>query len=332
MNTKDKSPKLLILITQMLCLFATARSFAKPRIHNHIPAFLEYWDSTKHLPDEQRVRAFDLQVAPQFPAFYSYKYEKWARAGKNPDEEILRKLHEFEAIEESFRKRSASIESEILSAMATMNESFNDFDTHFDIHIAHSLGEMDGGGRTINGKLVFIFGVDGIVKYHHVANDVPYYQHELFHIYHSKYFKAPDQIWSALWAEGFATYVSEQLSPGASPAEIMLDVPAGLVEKCQGKIDRLVSAVYAVLDSDSEEIYAQWFLLSPTPDTLIPQRAGYYLGYLIAGDVHRQSGLSLQQLAQLNPKDILPLVKTALELRMREAPKASPFAFDVASK
>ena len=241
--------------------------------------------------------AFRLDVFPEFPEFYQFKFDRWRAKGMNENEMLERQLKQFPHIANQFRSKSKDIESEIRTNLKTFQNAFDDFDTDFDVHIAHSLGEMDGGTRTINGKAFFIFGIDGIIKYHNSESDIPFYDHEFFHVYHSQHFVGAERIWAALWGEGLATYVSEALNPGASIRGIMLDVPSGLVEKCKADLPYLWNTLLEKLDSNSEDDYTTFFLLN-SQDPRIPKRAGYYLGYLIAKEIGK--GRTLKELSRLD--------------------------------
>ena len=59
-------------------------------------------------------------------------------------------------------------------------------ETSNEIHIANSLFEMDGGSRKIDGRQVFVLGLDSIAKYHNALTDTPFFHHELFHLYHAQ--------------------------------------------------------------------------------------------------------------------------------------------------
>ena len=81
-----------------------------------------------------------------------------------------------------------------------------------------------------------ILGIDIMVRVHSWANEIPFVQHELFHIYHHQLYHPitnppyhEDAIYNSLWIEGLATYISSLLNPSASPAELLLDTPPGLI-------------------------------------------------------------------------------------------------------
>ena len=255
--------------------------------------------------------AFRLEVEPGFPEFYRYKRENWKRMGVDPDRRLSEILEYFPKIEEKFNAKTEIIERDIQESAALFQKNFDDFNLGFDIHIMHSLGEMDGGSRTIEGKQYFIFGVDSIARFHDFPNDKPFFAHEFLHFYQAQFFSGPEMIWTALWTEGLATYISEVLNPGASPAEILLDFPKGMIADCDKILPELWRRIDSLLTSSSEEEYEKFFLLS-SKDPQVPRRAGYYLGYLVAKQFH--AGESLKDLAKLQGPILLARIRAAIEV------------------
>lgn len=283
-----------------LLLLQSPASYAQqpgPRIHNYADSFLAFWSKNKGRTISEQVEAFKVEVAPKLPEFYQFKFDRWKQQGKDVDEMLGEQLRAFPRIAEFFAEKNRLINAELEGNLATFQKAFDDFDTDFDVYILHSLGEMDGGARMINGKQYFIFGIDGIIEHHNADTDVPFYHHEFFHMYHYQNYVGAEKLWAALWAEGLATYVSGAMNPGSSYRDMMLDVPPGLVEKCEADLPYLWAKLAEKLDSGSEDDYATFFLFS-SKDPRIPKRAGYYLGYLIAKELSQ--GRTLKELARLD--------------------------------
>lgn len=279
---------------------ASLPALAQPKIHNHAEVFLSFWEKNKNTSLAEQVAAFQREVAPSLPAFYKYKFERWAKQGRNPEETLGKHLLTFPAIEARFAATTRSLAGEIAEHLRTFQVAFDDLDTNLNIHILHSLGEMDGGSRTIDGKEYFLFGVDGIVKYHG-GSDPLFFHHEFFHMYHGQHFVWEERIWNALWAEGLATYVSGELNPGSSEKNIVMDLPTGMLEKCQADMPYLWATLLEKLDSNSEEDYTNFFLIG-AGDQRIPGRAGYYLGYLVAKEMRK--GRTLKEMARLKGPEL----------------------------
>lgn len=288
----------------------------KPRIHNYANDFQNFWKESSQKSDKQKIADLKKNVFAKFPAFYEWKIAKWKEAKKDPDTEILKHLQEYESHQTIFAEKNQNISSQIDANIASFLKTFPDFNQDIDIYIVHSFGDMDGGTRKINNEVYFIFGIDGMVKYHEgFKSEVPFFHHELFHQYHNQFLVDKNEIWVSLWAEGLATYVSESLNPGSTIKELMLDTPPGMYEACKKAEKDLWPQLVKDLDSTSDKVYEKYFFMS-SEDKKIPKRAGYYLGYLVAKKVSEK--LTLMKLAKLNEQQIKSEINNAIKM-LREA-------------
>ena len=165
---------------------------------------------------------------------------------------------------------------------------------------------MDGGTRKINGKLYFIFGIDGMTKYHNgFKSEIPFFHHELFHIFHTQYISKDDEIFVPLWAEGLATYASETLNPNVSSMDLMLDIPNGMIEGINKDREYHWNKLLSKIDSIGEEDYEMFFLFSSMDKRLV-KRSGYYLGYLLAKEIGKD--MTIPEMAQLEKAKLRELI------------------------
>ncbi len=305
------------LIAVCVCLTACAtkskieRDANMPRIHNMAPDFIEYWGRVKEKSLPEQVSVLKSDFSPKFPEFYNYKIEKWKKVGRTPDEELGKTLKEYPQIEADFIKKTNEITTNLSSTMDSFLKSVPGLNKDFDVYITHSFGDMDGGTRKIGDKVYFILGIDGMVKYHKGFNsEIPFFHHELFHVYHGQYLPEDQVMWIALWAEGLATYASEKLNPDASMKDLMLDLPEGMVSRIDKNLDYHWADLTKKMTSRSDADYEAYFLMSSKDKKIVP-RAGYYLGYLIAKEIGKTK--SVPEMAQLKPDEILPLLKAAIE-------------------
>ncbi len=210
--------EIMKLLALMLVFFCTATSCSTtptntdaigPRIHNIAPDFIKYWGRAQGMPSAKKIRLLKSEIFPMFPEFYHYKTQKWEKDGKSADEELAKHLTEFKQMETDFVKKTNEITTHLRTTMASFMKSVPGLNKDFDIYITHSFGEMDGGTRKIGEKMYFVLGVDGMVKYHKgFSSEIPFFHHELFHVYHGQYLAEEEVLWVALWAEGLATLVS----------------------------------------------------------------------------------------------------------------------------
>jgi hypothetical protein len=286
----------------------------RPRLHNSTTVFTEFWDANKDKAASEQVAAFKAQVAPAFPGFYKAERFKSFLTPAQYDERIEKAIKEFPTIRAVYTAKAQQFSTELPKYTETFKAAFPDFQPPEDIYVVHSLSEMDGGFRTIDGKATMIFGVDSMARIHGDNNESAFFHHELFHAYHAPYVKACDGagIWSNLWVEGLATYVSHALNPGATEREMMIDLPDNMAARTRAMLPQALAHVESVLDKNDDTTYENLFLLRGKGE--LPKRSGYYLGYLIAQDAAKTHGL--QQMAKMECGQVKELVHATVK-RMR---------------
>jgi uncharacterized protein YjaZ len=89
----------------------------------------------------------------------------------------------------------------------------------------------------------------------------------------------------------------------------MLDFPEGLVPACHEKMPTLLRDVLEKLTSSSGEDYATYFLINST-EAEIPGRAGYYIGYLVAKEMHRT--MTLDDMVKLQGDELRLAIQRVL--------------------
>lgn len=282
------------------------------RVHNLIPSFRTFWEKVQSRPVLEQLAAFKMEIVPTFPEFYAFKFEQWKRHGKNPDQQIKESLQEFPALKEKFFLLSESIEAQLQKSLVTFEKNFPDFPNKTDVYLIHSLLEMDGGTRELDGRTTLIFGLESMVRFHRNLDEksnLPFFHHELFHVYHRQFVHGEKPLYKALWVEGLAVYVAQQLNPEASNAELSLDNPKDLIQLCEAKLPALVKDLSGKLNSQEERDEATYFLGNST-HPWIPKRAGYYLGYRIAQVLSKRH--SVAEMVRLNGDPLLEEIHIAL--------------------
>jgi hypothetical protein len=280
-------------------------------------AYVEFFDYTQELAPDARVAAFKADMNARLPGFYA--------AARIPnttpeqyDADIARSFTDFPERRAAFMRTATSFEAMLRPAINSFVGTFSDFRSVGHIALLHSLGEMDAGTRTVNGQSYLVFGVDVIARLHAPGNERPFFHHELFHVYNGQFFSECEALWCALWMEGLAVYVSEQLNPGATDADLLLISPGPIRPGVDANLRRAVRAIRARLDSTVQQDYAAFFYGNSSFEDL-PSRSGYYLGYLAlkqAGKSH-----SLNTLAHLNHAEARAVLESALD---GLAPESSP--------
>ena len=246
---------------------------------------------TAGMDDQAKVAAFEKAMTPLAEGFYAR-----SRKPDRYDTRVLKTLAAYPEKRDKILAVSKQFSALLAPARASFEKAFGPVHSDQPVYLLHSLGEMDGGTRDLNGKDTLIFGADGIVNYHDGQDLTPFFHHELFHLAHEKPFGECKPVWCSLWEEGLATYVGASLNPDAGDAALMLDLPKPIRPAVDADRKGAVCAVRAILDSTEEKDYASLFY----GDSSIPgwpSRMGYYVGYLAMADLGKTH--SLKQLADM---------------------------------
>ncbi|MEZ6022243.1 MAG: hypothetical protein R3C16_02245 [Hyphomonadaceae bacterium] len=270
--------------------------------------FVAFYDRTIDMAPAARAAAFRAELNAKMPGFYDPARFDTATP-EQYDARIIRAFEDFPALRERYLATTASFESAMAPARESFLATFPDASPVGDIYFVHSLGEMDGGTREIDGRVYLIFGADVMARVHEPGQTTPFFHHELFHFYHEPYFHGCSAFWCALWGEGLATYVAQELNPGASDHALLLNIPRPIRPEVDANLAYAVCETRARLDSESQDDYRAFFMGAGALERL-PPRAGYYIGLLVAQEVGRTH--TLQQLAHLSPAEARPLVEAAL--------------------
>ncbi len=267
------------------------------QVHDLATPFVQVWERNVGKPDAVFVQDFKASIGARFPAFYDVQRFNGMFTPAQHDGMIAKARSEFPSMRAAYEKKVARFTQDLPGHIASFRTSFPDYAAKTDIWFLHSLGEMDGGTRTFDGKVYFIFGADAMVKYHGDGDEAAFFHHELFHDYHNMQC-AREPVWVGLWNEGLATYVAKRMNPSANNSELLLDIPRNLVADTQKQLGRAFADLHGKLESEERTHYEGLFQGRGGDDTGLPARRGYYLGYLVAEEIGK--GMSMQQMAKLD--------------------------------
>ena len=299
--------KLLVAAAAALALtgcISDPRERNELRLANLVPEYDRFAANTAHLPPAERVAAFEKQLGPLGYGFYlrSRKPERY-------DERVLKNLEAYPQRRTGILTVSNEFEAKFRPAIVSYEKALGRVRSERPVILLHSLGEMDGGTRDLQGKGTLLFGADVIAQIHAGTDMTPLFHHELFHLQHEPTMGDCEPLWCSLWEEGLATYVASSLNPQAGDSALMLHLPKPIRPAVDANLPAAVCAVVPLLDSEKENDYASLFYgNSHLPG--LPARAGYYIGYLVARDLGKTR--SLQELAALTPAQVEPLLRTSL--------------------
>lgn len=270
--------------------------------------FAEVWDRTRGLGDSDRIAAFKAHFEPVVPGFYSH-----VRHGA-PEERFnayfLKALKEFPETRAATADMARRFADLLAPAERSFEREFGPLAGFRPIYLVNSVGEFDGGMRTLAGKGYLMFGADVMARIYAGKDIRPFFHHELFHLRHSRTFQDCSKVWCNLWSEGLATYVAHRLNPAATDSELLLNEPEPLRPAVEGNRAEAVCTIAKALDSEDDRLNKALFS-SNRLNPRLPGRFGYYLGYLVAAEAAK--GRSLVELADLPNAEVRPLVESSLD-------------------
>ena len=267
---------------------ARADAFVARFVEKHREFYSEHVFGSREKVRERAVRLFDPQKAPKYPDTRPITLDDVVATGRTITADYGR-------IEATFRK------------------ALPDYRCETPISFGLSLYMFDGNQASdAPGKAHMRFGVEMIALMHPPRELPAFFHHELFHVYQAQQVGAaapPDDtqpVWWALWNEGLATYVSWKLNPTLTAPEIFW-MPRDMETQMQPKLAE--AARLMLVDLDGHEGYGRWFMGGSNPPGL-PQRSGYYLGYLMAKRLDRGD---LPALARMPPEQVAREARQFLE-------------------
>jgi hypothetical protein len=258
-----------------------------------MPAYLAFAARTAGLPPEERATAFRKDIAARYPDYYSAKdfgddtklqaravrfFDPTKRNAVFPSLPPLTDAH--------LASMGAVIGPQFLAAQHRFIRTFTDFQCATTVEFGISLLKFDGHPAEFGGKQHLLFGVDVIATLHDKDDMPSFFDHEIFHLYHRQIIgpqmPQDDPAWLTLWVEGLATYVSQRMNPQLD-AQHVLWFPRDIVARMQKEGPRAAKLLLQDLDATGQPA-DRWFLMGTQVEGL-PDRAGYYLGYLFAKSV-----------------------------------------------
>jgi len=306
--------RLFVALISVLLISLSSPAFASERALRVVDLtgeFDRFAMTTTRMPDAQRIAAFEHRMGPIAEGFYDRD-----RRPDQYDERVLTTLRSYPGERTRILDVGRRFNVQFAAARRSFQAVFGPVSTERPVYLIDSLGELDGGTRELNGKNTLVFGADVIAEVHRGRDMVPFFHHELFHLYQEKHLTRCAAVWCALWEEGLATYAASRLDPGADDHALILDLPEPIRPTVDADRARAVCAVTQLLDSTSDEDYGALFLGDRQLEGF-PSRMGYYIGYLVASDIGRTH--DIREMATMGFVEARPLIDAALK-RMAACP------------
>jgi hypothetical protein len=275
--------------------------------------FSRFFDASADLEERARVSAFRRRMDPLLPGFYA------PGSGTTPEQyeaRVADALRNFAALRPKYAEVQRTFPVAFAAGIRHFRKQFPGFTPNVPVYLLHSLGEMDGGTRDIDGKTYLLFGADVIAQIHRPDDLTPFLDHELFHVENHKAFPECEEVWCSLWAEGLATYAAEVMNHGASDEQLLLTLPKPIRAEVDAHWAAALCFTRARLFSRDEADLRAMFMYS-TRAQEFPSRFGYYVGLRIAEQLGRE--YKLPQLAHLPPERVKALLPATLDRMIRSA-------------
>ncbi|HEX8215521.1 MAG TPA: hypothetical protein VF582_08640 [Allosphingosinicella sp.] len=298
-------PLLAVLLLSACMGTLPPRPSSKLELIDLVDDFAAFQQGSEGMEDKARIEAFKAHFATILPGFYSNERVRFP----GYDVLILKSLKEYPQQRAAIEDMARRFRSQLTPAERSFEAQFGPMSGFRPIVLVHSLGEFDGGTRSLPGGGHLMFGADVMARIYAAKNPQPFFHHELFHLYHGRTFDDCSAVWCNLWNEGLATYVSHRMNPQATDNELLLETPSPLRAAVEANRREAVCAALARMDSTDGKDNNALFSSGRLSDTL-PPRSGYYIGYLIAAEAGRSR--SLKELAQLSNDQVRPLVEATL--------------------
>jgi hypothetical protein len=290
---------------------ATQAASMPCRYTDLMPAYRQFAIRTANLSPEDRAAAFQREIAARYPDYYApevYGDETKLQARAVRFFDPVKRTAFFPGVqplsEAHLLAMGSMIGPEFVRQQRRFIQTFADFQCAATVEFGVSLMRFDGHPVDFGGRPHLLFGVDVIAAVHDAADMPSFFDHEIFHIYHKQLIaaqlpKGDDPAWVTMWIEGLATYVSQRMNPQLD-AQQVLWFPQDMVTRMKTETPRAATLLLRDIDKTGSA-GDRWFLMGTQVEGL-PDRAGYYLGYLFARSVGE--GVELPTLARASIEQV----------------------------
>jgi hypothetical protein len=282
----DRDLGFFAVIVQLFFGLSTAHAIEPPAIIDLIPQDVRVLESLAG-NTEARVERFSKEVLDAHPEVY----QRLWRVDPAQTKAYVDRAPEYVA---RIRQLHGLFESQAPAILDRFCQAYPEFvPAKAKIYLMLSLGRFDAKIPSQHPDSLLI-GLDGLARFH--GTDAPLgviLSHELFHLYHFQINplpKNPDDLplYRLLWQEGLAVYASQQLNPGASLGDVLLD--PRLAAQGPASIPTEAKRLLTCLDS-REDIVAAHFL-AKSEDGEVPGRIGYLIGYDVVARLAKNRSIS----------------------------------------
>jgi hypothetical protein len=282
----------IMMLAAVLLIQASGNARTAPAPYTSLTRdFAKFHDTTAKMPEKERVALFRERFGKLFPGFYA---PSPGQTDAQFERGIAASLNGFDAIRADYEKIERQFPIAYAAGIRHFRAQFPGFKPVLPVWFVHSLGRMDGGTRTFDGKTYMVFGADVIAKIHTDGTIGPFLDHELYHVENGQWFKdcEPDtMVWCSLWQEGGAVYATSVMNPGADDSALALNLPRPIRAAVDAQWPLALCTLRRDLDKGDQATYASYFFGGGGEQTF-PKRWGYYVGYRLMQRVGKRHTLA----------------------------------------
>ncbi len=279
---------------------------SSPTLHDLMPGFWRVYDALPpKAPAPQKASAISTQFYQPNQAVYAavrlgpVDIGKWL-GGFDPQAPQVHQLDDaFTGAWAAHRRRFA--------------RALPDADASLPAYKLISFGQFSSRPSRLDGRPALVFGIDTVAQQQGADFDLGVLMdHDAFQLYQQQVNpafarSAGGTLWGRLWREGLAEYASEQLNPGASRYDVLLD-DGHLADASPGLVSSVASEVLNDLDTADPLEHSRLFDMGGQDE--LPPRMGFLIGLTVAERIGK--GRSLADLARLPAARVRALMQSEL--------------------
>ena len=271
------------------------------------PDFFRFWDDSRDMPIEEQCRRWYSDYADRHPGIFDLYLERWASTVQ-----IEPAIRRYTSNEVDLRAVAEQLVDRLPGALQACLHHFQVPDIDLPVVLLVGLYSSDGWGTVFEGRPTIFFAVEYVPPPPFLDM---FLVHELAHAVHLELGAADwrGTIGEALFLEGLAMTVSQQVVPGFSDATYAWCRPCydTWLDDCLRAWPDLRSGLLSVFDRDDIESYMPYFSPAAANVRHSVSKPGYAVGQVIVKTLLKH--VSIAELGRWTEAQVAQEVRRVLE-------------------
>ncbi len=283
------------------------------RIVNVVDDFLAYYQAAKDQSEEQRAALWVSLVEAEHQAFFDdavYRRKKGAERERYREHCLNTFWRKIAPDMDYYAGLNKNLKAALEGTLADFRKHFPDFQPNTDFYLTFSFSfrgkAVDVGQQVVMALGLEFFKESGPQAERQIRITLA---HELFHLYHFRFFSPGGGLYRPLWAEGLAVYASAVVVPGYKMSAY-LGFPGWKMNRCREMLPQLAADLKKNMGQNDYRLQRVYFGAEQN-NTEVPPEAGYYVGVLIIQNLARSRNLA--QLARMDKDRVFKLLAGELD-------------------